>query len=229
MYPLFLVQWLLKRVKRNLKRIIRHEKRLFQSICDGTHRNEYLRRFRIRRYKTYRTLSTFQLNVLVKDKKINYSTNSSSVFTGIFWGATVGALFSNIKNIAEFLTTSASSTPELNWASILIIGFALLVLLTPLIMGTVALFIGISMVRIWCFFLLLFITTSLLPFAEVVPELSWIPLTLIILLLVNLYTIIIITTELIEQRKLIECEVIQEILDKRDLAKLNNQINLKYS
>lgn len=62
-----------------------------------------------------------------------------------------------------------------------------------------------------------------------VPELSWIPLTLIILLLVNLYTIIIITTELIEQRKLIECEVIQEILDKRDLAKLNNQMNLKYS
>lgn len=88
---------------------------------------------------------------------------------------------------------------------------------------------GLSMVKVWRFYLLLFITTSLLPFAEVVPELSWIPLTLIILLLVNLYTIIIITTELIEQRKLIECEVIQEILDKRDLAKLNNQMNLKYS
>lgn len=73
MYPLFLVQWLLKRAKRNLKRIIRHEKRLFQSIRKGTYRNEYSRRFRIRRYKTYKILSTFQLNILLKDKKINSS------------------------------------------------------------------------------------------------------------------------------------------------------------
>lgn len=212
MYLVLYVKNLLNMVKRNCEQNMRRVKCFFQSIRNGTYINYYIRKFYVKRYKTYRSLSIYRLKQVLGTKSASLDTSTSSVWSGALLGAALGSIASNIGTISEHLLFNAMIGDMMS--NVILIILLLLNLVMPCVSLIIAVFMGLSLVYTLRFYLLFFFAMVAVPIMNQDPYGNWVPFSLIVLLVLNAYSFFVTVIELSKQCRIIECNIIRNILRK---------------
>lgn len=207
------VKNLLNRAKRNREQNIRRVKRFFQFIRNGTYINYYIRKFYVKRYRTYRSLSTYRLKQVLYTKSASLDTSTSSVWSGALLGAVLGGIVSNIGTISKHLLSTAMTGDMMS--NVILIMLLLLNLIMPCVSLIIAFFMGLSLGYTLRFYLLFFFATVAVPIMNQDPYSNWVAFSLIVLLILNAYSFFVTVIELPKQCCIIECNIIRNILRKR--------------
>lgn len=97
------------RRKSNYKRNIKCMKCFFSSLRNGTYIIRYLRKFFVKRYKTYHRQSTLRLKELLMVKSASFNSSESLMWKSGLVGAILGSLIPKIGDFSECLTFSAKT------------------------------------------------------------------------------------------------------------------------
>lgn len=207
------VKPLVNRAARNCKRNMRREKRFLRSLRNGTHVNQYMRIFYIKRYRIYRSLSTYRLKQILTVKSASLDSSTSAVWTGALLGAVLGGIASNIGTISNFLASNTMAGDSMS-NSIQIV-LLLLNIAMPCVSWITAVFMGLSIAYTLRFYILFFVAMIAIPIMNLDPYSFWVSFSLIVLFILNAYNFLITIVEKSKHCRISECDIIRNILEKR--------------
>lgn len=212
-------KFLISNFCRNFKWIRNDWHNLRISVVEGTHISRYWDIFYKKRYNTYTKLSTERLLYLLSHKSVEYNTGLSYSWIEIFLAGILGALLSHIDEIVRFLSSDNLSSYDVAILTPLVVLLIILDFAVPLL-GWIALtFPGLSSNKALYFYILFFVMMIFLAIYNYLSSVIWtIPLTIIILSILNIYGVIVTVLDCFKQRIVFECVVIKDILLKRGVS-----------
>ena len=196
-----------------IKSIIDYIKTICISNRKGTYDLAYWGAFYDKRYNVYSLLETKDLKRLLSIKSAGYNVNLSYSWIAIFLSGVLGATLANIHSMVVWLTSVMMNEQQLD----ALVGCIFLVdIVVPFIAWIFLYAMGLSLPKASLFYALFFVIMALLQlFGGLISD-YWSLFCIIVLGIINLYSVVITILDLRKQRAAIECAVVKDILLERE-------------
>lgn len=163
-------------------------------------------------YEKYKFLSIKELRRLQSIKSVNYNVNLSYPWTTIFISAVLGAVVSNIIDIAKFLSSDVPVNLDQSTIDIIAWGVIIAVILVPLFGYSYLFLKKIFSIKRNIFYMLFIAFILLAQFAQKESYEAFINNGVVLLFGLDVYIAIVTVLDIRKQKIGIECAVIKDLL-----------------
>lgn len=163
-------------------------------------------------YEKYKFLSIKELRRLQSIKSVNYNVNLSYPWTTIFISAVLGAVVSNIIDIAKFLSSDVPVNLDQSTIDIIAWGVIIAVILVPLFGYSYLFLKKIFSIKRNIFYMLFIAFILLAQFAQKESYEAFINNGVVLLFGLDVYIAIVTVLDIRKQQIGIECAVIKDLL-----------------
>lgn len=172
-------------------------------------------------YEKYKFLSIKELRRLQSIKSVNYNVNLSYPWTTIFISAVLGAVVSNIIDIAKFLSSDVPVNLDQSTIDIIAWGVIIAVILVPLFGYSYLFLKKIFSIKRNIFYMLFIAIILLAQFAQKESYEAFINNGVVLLFCLDVYIGIVTVLDIRKQKIGIECAVIKDLLLEREYDSKN--------